>query len=119
MSTLNGRQRQTVTEKTASYTVLAAENGSYFTNNGASGAITFSLPASEVGMHYHFGVREAQELRIDPNGSETISLPSNGVPGATGKYLVADAIGETVSLVCVEAGTWACFGYTGTWTAEA
>jgi hypothetical protein len=32
---------------------------------------------------------------------------------------VADAIGESVSIACFEAGTWAVLGYTGTWTAEA
>lgn len=71
------------------------------------------------GLHYYFRVSVAQELRIDPNGSETISLPSTGVPGAAGKYLTADAIGETVRLVCAVTGSWSVFGHTGTWTAEA
>lgn len=104
---------------TAGDTLTAAETGSIHTNAGASGAITFALPAATVGLEYQFGVRAAQELRIDPNGSETISLPSTGVPGAAGKYLTADAVGETVRLLCVAAGTWAVVGYTGTWTAEA
>lgn len=106
-----------VNVKTANYTVLKSQNGQAFTNTGAGGAITLALPAAEVGMHYYFRVSVAQELRIDPNGTETISLPSNGVPGSAGAYLTADAIGETVRLVCIVAGTWSVFGYTGTWTA--
>lgn len=100
-------------------TLTTAESGSIHTNAGAGGAVTLALPAAAVGLEYFFGVRAAQELRIDPDGTETISLPSTGVPGAAGKYLVADAIGETVHLMCVAAGTWAVMGYTGTWTAEA
>lgn len=118
-STLNGRGPIEFTAKTANYTVTTDDSGKGFTNAGASGAITFALPAAAVGDHYYFYVAAAQELRIDPNGTETISLPSTGVPGGGGKYLTADAIGESVHLVCAKAGTWACFGFTGTWTAEA
>lgn len=60
----------------------------------------------------------AQELRIDPSGSETIALPSTGAQGAAGKYLSADAVGEWVRLLCVKAGQWQVAGYAGTWTAE-
>jgi len=117
--TLSGRGPIESQAKTAAYTVTTGENGTGFTNAGATGAVVFSLPAAVPGLHYYFGVRAAQELRIDPNGSETISLPSTGVPGAAGKYLVADAVGETVHLMCFAAGSWAVVGYTGTWTAEA
>lgn len=116
--TLNGRAAITVQAKTADYTVKTSENGTAFTNTGASGAVVLTLPAATVGLHYYFGVGAAQALRIDPNGTETISLPSNGVPGAAGKYLEADAAGETVHLMCVVAGNWAVMGYTGTWTAQ-
>lgn len=99
-------------------TLLAAESGSVHSNKGASGAIVLVLPVATVGLRFRFYVGAAQELRIDPNGTETISLPSNGVAGAAGKYLTANAIGETVELLCCETGTWAAFGFTGTWTAE-
>lgn len=111
-------QKGTVTAKTANYPLVAADIGGTFTNAGASGAITFALPAATAGMEFYFSVEAAQELRIDPNGTETISLPSTGVPGAAGKYLTANAIGETVHLFCAVAGSWRVLGYTGTWTAE-
>lgn len=119
MSTLNGRGQRTITAKTASYTITEADCGTTFTNAGASGAITFTLPAAAEGLWYRFGVRAAQELRIDPNGSETISLPSTGVPSAAGKYIGADAVGETVEIECCGGTNWAVRSYTGTWTAEA
>lgn len=116
---LNGSQPIGVQHHTAGDTLKVGECGTLHTNKGAAGAIVLALPAAVVGLQYYFYVGAAQELRIDPNLSETISLPSTGVAGAAGKYLVADATGETVHLVCAEAGTWSCMGFTGTWTAEA
>lgn len=103
---------------TAGDTLTAAESGSTHTNTGAAGTITIVLPAATVGQWFVFHVGAAQQLRIDPDGTETIGLPSTGVQGGAGKYLVADAVGEWVKLKCVIAGTWTPEGYAGTWTAE-
>jgi len=119
MSTLNGRALHTVEAKTASYTIVTpADNGKTFTNQGAGGAITFSLPAATVGQWYRFVVKAAQELRIDPNGTETIALDT-GVQQAAGKYITANADGERITVECVKAGEWQTSDPIGTWTAEA
>lgn len=117
--TLSGRGPVEFQAKAADYTILATENGTGFQNTGASAVVTYALPPSAVGLHYYFYVADTDGIRIDPNGTETISLPSTGVPGGAGKYLTADAIGETVHLMCCKVGNWAVMGYTGTWTAEA
>lgn len=117
---LNSRAARAVEAKTAAYTVVAGtDNGKNFSNEGASGAVTFSLPAATVGQWYRFNVMAAQELRIDPNGTETIALPSTGAQSAAGKYITADAAGEGVEIECVKAGQWQARSYIGTWTAEA
>lgn len=103
--------------KAADYTVLVADNKRTFVTTGASGAVTFAMPAATVGLKYRFLVGAAQELRIDPNGTETIALPSTGVQSSAGAYITANAAGESVDIECVVAGTWSVFGYTGTWTA--
>lgn len=108
----------TVEAKTADYTVLAAESGKTFTTVGAAGTVVFTLPPAVVGLQYRFRVGAAQALRLDPDGTETIALPSTGVQGAAGKYLGADADGETLAIECTKAGQWSVFGFTGTWTAE-
>lgn len=108
--------------KTAAYTVKADEAlyGCIVTNNGATGAVTFSLPAAVVGMRVTAIVKAAYELRLDPSGTETMSLPSSGVQQAAGKYLTADAVGESGIFVCTVAGTWDYVGpIDGTWTVEA
>ncbi|MCA9013705.1 MAG: DUF2190 family protein [Planctomycetaceae bacterium] len=109
----------TVVAKTADYDVEVEDTGKTFTTVGAAGAVTFRLPPAVVGLRNRYRVGAAQELRLDPDGTETIALPSTGVQGAAGKYLVADADGETVDIECTKAGEWSVFGFTGTWTAEA
>ena len=111
-----------VTVLTAAATITAAQakRNVHVTNVGASGAVTYALPPATVGMRVTALVKAAQELRLDPDGTETISLPSSGVQQAAGKYITADAVGESVILVCTVAGTWDALGpIDGTWTAEA
>lgn len=117
--TLNGRGPKDVEAHTVNDTLTASESGTAHTNTGAPGVVTLILPAATVGLEFLCGVGAAFELRLDPNGAETISLPSTGIPGVAGKYLAADAIGESVRLVCLKAGNWSVIGHTGTWTAEA
>jgi hypothetical protein len=117
MATLNGRNPLSVNHKTTNTTLSAADVGKVFTNNGASGTITFTLPASVVGHYFRFDVLAAQQLRIDPDGTETIGLPSTGAQQASGKYIVADAIGESIEVYCVKVGSWHVRGV-GTWTVE-
>lgn len=100
-------------------TLTAAQSGGIISNLGAVGAAAFDLPAALPGMNFTAIVEAAQELRLNPSGTETIALPSTGVQGAAGKYLTANAVGEAVKLVCLTAGTWSCAFFIGTWTAEA
>jgi hypothetical protein len=120
--TENGHNKRQVEQKTAAYTIVADQDqNKVFGTVGAGGAVTFSLPAATVGQRYSFLVGAAQELRIDPNGTETISLPETGVQGAAGKYLTANAAGEYLTLECIIAGTWTAIAGTlasGVWTAE-
>lgn len=100
-------------------TLTAAQSGGYISNLGAAGAAVFALPAALPGMSFTAIVEAAFALRLDPDGTETIALPSTGVQGAAGKYLEADAVGEKVKLICLTAGTWSVEHYSGTWTAQA
>jgi|GEM_PF-7050238 len=99
--------------------ITAAQNGAIISNKAAVAAAVFALPAALPGMEFTAIVEAAQELRLDPNGTETIALPSTGVQGAAGKYISADALGEKVKLICLTAGTWSVAFYSGNWTAEA
>ena len=105
---------------TAAGTVSSADakRGAVVANPGATGAVVIALPAAVPGMEVTAIVEATQQLRLDPNGTETVA-GTNGVQGAAGKFLWADAVGEHIRLICVVAGTWDVAGFSGTWTHEA
>lgn len=112
-------RRKPLAIKTANYTLTKADmEGGVFTNEGAAGAVVFALPAAEVGMRARFYCATAQEIRLDPNGTETIVLPSTNAQGAAGKYLTFDAIGEWIEVECKATGTWSTTGWSGTFAHE-
>jgi len=115
---LLGLRRKVTADDDGMAGITEAYSGGVFTNEGATGAAVFALGPSAVGVELTFVVMAAQELRIDPSGTETIALPSSGAQGAQGKYLTADAVGEWVRLLCVKAGQWQTVGYAGTWAHE-
>jgi hypothetical protein len=117
---IEARLRPAAVVATADTTVTREQawNEAVVSNKAAAGAVTFALPAAERGMRVTALVQAAQELRLDPSGTQTIAL-ANGVQQAAGKYIVADAIGETISLVCLTPGTWDVENHNGTWTAQA
>ncbi len=116
---IEARLRPAAVVATANTTVTREQawNEVVVSNHGATGAVTFALPAAEVGMRVSAIVQAAQELRLDPNGTETAALV-NGVQQAAGKYIVADAIGEVIKLICLTPGRWEVENFNGTWTAQ-
>lgn len=103
---------------TASDTLTVAESGSVHSNVGASGAVTLTLPQdATAGVHYHFSVCVAQELRLEPGAAGAIYLVAG--KGTDDKYATANAIGEAITLVADGNGDWVSLGEVGTWTFEA
>lgn len=91
----------------------------YVSNAGATGTVTFTLPAAEPGLRVS-ALNEANTrvLRLRPATGETVAVPSTGAQGAATKGIEADAVTESVELVCLTKGTWDAVNFQGTWTAE-
>lgn len=98
-----------------SVTIPADSNVNWYSNRGATGTVRFNLPPAKVGMSFSFMVEANQRLEVDPYGTETITL--SGVAQGAGSYIYADAVGECMSIVCLNNGTWTDFVQRGTWTA--
>lgn len=87
-------------DKTADYTLVAADAGILFTNAGAAGAVTFTLPAIKPNMRYVIRKVAAQTLTITRAGSDTILTRGN----ASATSFVLDQIGDAVAIESNESG---------------
>lgn len=93
-------------------TITAAQCGSVFLS---SGAVEMELPeaSAALGCQLTFVVGNASNFTIDPDAADTILLLTN----AAGDSLIADAVGEAITIVAVSASQWAVVGAEkGTWT---
>jgi hypothetical protein len=100
--------------KTASYTVLTTDLGTAFTNNGAAGAVIFTLPAAAIGLYYRFTCFVAQTLEVLCVGSDKIAVGTTN-SAAAGNAQVATPF-ASLSIRCDVTGQWVATSSTGTWT---
>jgi len=105
-----------IDNKVIDYIILVRESGRVFTNEGAIGTITLTLPPAIPGRQYKFRVAGANELRIAPNSNlEFMRSALTGMLGAGGDVLFADKDGETISLICDKALEWSIYSFFGNW----
>lgn len=85
-----------------------------FTNSGAGAAVQFNLPPAKAGMAFTFVGLAAQNIVIDPNGTETISLA--GTAQSAGTAITGTGAQNLVcSIVCLVDGAWKDVSQRGTW----
>ena len=95
-------------------TITIAQAGSVQTNGGAIGGSICNLPeaSTAVGMQYTFVVHDAQNFDINPDNADQIL----GLTNAAGDCIRSATIGETVTLLAIDATSWVVVGVYGTWT---
>lgn len=104
-------------------TVEPFDNGHTYTNEGASGAVTFSLPAARAGMRYTFcrvDYAAGEDMSIDPNGTEHIYL-EDGTDCGAGKYRGSDPNVDAyyeITVECFKDGEWRVVNEKGTGATE-
>ena len=99
-----------VVAKAATYTVKVGEAGKCFSNTGASGAITFNLPAPKPGLKFTFIRTAAQNVVVDPPANVTLGAGAVGVAltGSTqSAILQVVGISTTAYAILTQSGTWA------------
>ena len=61
---------------------------------------------------------EAQTIRVQPDGTDTLNLTVGGSQEGAGKYAEANAAEESIYYKCFESGKWHAQSVGGTWTVE-
>ena len=129
ISSGNNPPLSNIIAKTANYSVLFADSYSIFSNTGAAGTITFSLPTAILGMEFTFYVGAAQQLRVDPGANDKFQYTTlaGGITSmADGEYIVCSTTGGLLHIRCFDAAVgWVILndsvggvGGVGAWTEE-
>lgn len=104
--------------KAASYTIGATETGTTFSNRGATGSITFTLPTAKVGMIFRFIKAAAQSIVIAAAAADKIN---GGTAGKKYQNVTAGDNGLGTCTLCAvrDSATvisWYVLGEKGTWS---
>lgn len=97
-----------VVAKATSYTVVAADRGTLFTTTGASGAVTFTLPALSAvggGFSVTFLNTVDQNMTITRAGSDVIVADGNLTASSVAFSTSSHKIGAKVRLYTIGAGS--------------
>jgi len=110
-------QREDVLVRTANYTVepYLYECGN-FSNAGAAGAITVTLPPAMPGRTHTFHVEAAQLLNVLPASGEYVWDTTNNAYAAVDTLVRNNTIGNSITFECLAKGYWACKKHVGAWT---
>jgi len=110
-------QRRTL-GKSASYTIVHPVDapGTTFTNDGATGSITFTLPKAKIdllGVHYRFRAVADQTIVVQPPDADTLLTLNDTAADSIALQTAGQKIGGVIEVECVKVGTgyqWAASG---------
>jgi hypothetical protein len=94
-----------VVAKTADYTVSAStDNGKLFTNQGASGAVNFTLPAVAQGLKFAFFVEANQNLTVTAPAGKLVAF-NNATATSISFSTSSEKVGAMVEVYANADGT--------------
>jgi hypothetical protein len=118
-SYLNGtfKSGPPVAVKATSYPVTADDRGTVFSNEGAVGLVTYTLPAPASGLRYTFVNRNAVGTKLQCAASTFIRLVGSAT--TSGGYVDATDVDNTITLVAINGTEWAVESIVGAgWAAH-
>lgn len=100
--------------KTGNYTVLVADNGTHFTNDGAAGSVAFTLPTARAGLTYKFTCTAAQIMTVVGSailGPGSLTGTTRTITGSTAAQRYS-----SFDVVCFDGTNWVMRAGVGTIT---
>lgn len=109
-----GAQPVVISSATTPVAVTAAQltKHAFLSNTKTDGAVVFTLPAAVAGMRLTAIVGHTSGLTLDVLTGDTVA----GL-ATSGQTVTADALGESIDLICIVDTRWDILAKTGTWTA--
>lgn len=99
-----------VVAKTADYTVTAADNNTIFTNQGAVGAVVFTLPTIAKGLRYRFFVEADQNVTVASVVSDTLVVFNDAAADSIAFSTSSEKIGGSIEVIAnADATKWLVF----------
>ena len=95
-----------VVAKTTNYTVVATDNGTAFTTEGAGGAVTFTLPAvgsAARGLRFRFHNVVGQNMTVTAPAGKLITF-NNAAATSVSFQTAGNLIGGTIEIVATSDG---------------
>ena len=94
--------------KTANYTVVDQDNGTFFTTLGASGAVTFTLPAvaSAKGQRYLFYNAVDQNMTVQSAAANGLITFNNAAASSVAFSTAGNKIGAAVEVIGISGSKW-------------
>lgn len=86
--------------KTADYTVLASESGTFFTNRGDTGAIVFTLPAMASGLNYVFYAAADFDLTVTSGTADKMICDNDVAADSLSLSTASEIMGGAIQVVC-------------------
>lgn len=90
--------------KTANYTVAATDSATVFTNEGAAGAVTFTLPTAAEGLFYEFLVVADQTVTIS-GPADTLVIDNDAGADSVSFATATEKIGNKVRAIATDGGS--------------
>jgi hypothetical protein len=103
-----------VTAVTTTAAPAATDSAAIYTNEGDADGAAVTLPTASAGYSFTFIVQAEQTLTITANTGDTIRI-GGSVTAAAGSISAA-TIGNTITLVSINATEWVATAVVGTWT---
>jgi hypothetical protein len=93
------KTRQPVAPTTSDTTMLVDDSNTFYTNEGATGAVNFTLPIPQAGLVYEFFVKETQNVKITASVSKTIRHGANVTQ--SGGYIESGTVGNYIKMIAI------------------
>lgn len=96
-STFGGWQR--VVACTSNYTIQESDNNTLFTNKGASGAVTFTLPVARVGFRCGIYVVADHNVTVVANPADTLVVFNDPAADSVSLSTAAERVGGMLEII--------------------